>query len=280
MPSTRSPLSTRQLEELLEQRESGLLTWRFIPLSEVPSEFTPKDEREGRIFERFAGQSANKRKLAPFVFSMARRLATERCLGAGMRAGSSTVGTGLLRVGGIRVQAEQLWLHAETFDDLDCTAIAFIPALSTRGPNGFWLIERGPNHPLVKAFEGVSVWTHAYRDGRHCLVTSSAHPEEGSPETAETAEVFPSEEAAQEWADQLHEEDDQPDRDEWRLYPKLIQDREVLELLGCVDAFMPHGDEEFAVTSRGLAYCRVHGDATKVLTAQEIADELRKFAAA
>ena len=197
-----------------------------------------------------------------------------------MQAGSSTVGTGLLRVGGIRVQAEQLWLHTDTFNDLDCTAIAFIPALSTRGPNGFWLIERGPNHPLVKAFQDVSVWVHANRDGTHCLVTSSAHPAEGYPETAETTEVFPTKEAAQEWADQLYEEDDQVDRDEWRLAPKLIEGREVLQLLACIDAVIPHGDEEFAVTSRGLAYCRVHGEATKVLTAQEIADELRKLVAA
>lgn len=268
------PLET--VEGLVAQRESGHLTWRFVPLSEIPSAFTPKHERESRVVERFAEQSAMKRKLAPVVFSFARRLAAERSVGAPLEAGVST--GGLVKLGGIRVQAEQLWLGAYSLDELDCTAIAFIPALSVRGPNGFWLIERGPKHPLVKAFEGIHVWTHVGADGTFRPCTSSAHVEEGPHPTAETAEVFSSEAAAQEWATQLYEDDDQPDRDEWKLSPKLLQGREVLELLACVDAVSPYGDEEFALNARGLSYCRVFGEATKVLTAQEVADQLRKLA--
>ncbi len=268
------PLET--VEGLVGQLESGHLTWRFVPLSEIPPAFTAKHQREARVYERFAEQSAMKRKLAPLVFSFARRLAAERRVGAPLEAGMST--GGMVKVGGIRVQAEQLWLGAYSLDELDCTAIAFIPALSTRGPNGFWLIERGPNHPLVKTFEDVHVWTHVGPDGAFRPCTSSAHVKDGPHPTAETAEVFPTEAAAQEWASQLYEDDDQPDRDEWKLSPKLLQDREVLELLAYIDAVAPYGDDEFALNSQGLSYCQVFGEATKVLTPQEVADQLRKLA--
>lgn len=270
-------LSLEMVEELLEQRKSGWLTWQFIPLSEVPFDSATSNEGD-RVFERFAKQSAMKRKLAPIVFSFARHLAVERCVGAPLQAGSSLVGTGLVQAGGIRVQAEQLWLNAATFSEPDCTAIAFIPALSTRGPNGFWLIERGPKHPVVEAFEGVSVWTHANRDGTPCLVTSAAHVEGHREAEAQTVDVFSSQEDAQEWADQLYEDDHEPDRDKWKLSPKLLRGGEVLELLACVDAVVARSGDEFALARRGLAYAKVYGGASRVLTLQEVAAELRKLA--
>src|SRR5574337_845354 len=43
------------------------------------------------------------------------------------------------------------------------------------------------------------------------------------------------------------------------------------------DALMPFGEDEFAVSKRGLAYCQVHGDAKGVLTPEAIARELRRI---
>lgn len=265
------------VEHLVQEREGGRLMWRFVPLSEVPHVFEPRDENEAWTFELFAKQSAMKRKLAPLVFNLARRLAREREMGASLQAGASTVGSGTVTAGGVRVQAEKLWLHADSFNELDCTAVAFIPALSVRGPNGFWLIERGPKHRLVRMFEDVEVWTLASHDGAVCVVSSSAHGADGPPMDAQVADVFASEQVAQDWADQLYRDDDQPDRDEWRLSPKLLKGAQVLELLACVDALMPFGEDEFAVTKRGLAYCQVHGDAKGVLTPEAVASEMRRI---
>jgi hypothetical protein len=200
-------------------------------------------------------------------------------VGAALKAGFSQ-STGLLQAGGIRVHAEQLRLHADTFNELDCTAIAFIPALSTRGPNGFWFIERGPNHPLVKSFEGVSVWTHANTGGMPCVVTCTAHVNGEWEAEAQTVDVFASMKDAQESADQLYEGDESPDRDEWKLSTKLLRGCEVLELLACVDTVMTHDGEEFALTRRGLRYCQVYCDTKKALTLEEMAGELLKLSAA
>lgn len=219
-----------------------------------------------------------KRKLAPVVFSFARQLAAERSIGAQIELDSYP--GNFLKVGGVRIHVERLWLRADTLDELDCTGVVFIPALSTRGPNGFWLVERGPNHPLVQAFEGVRAWTHANSDGTPCLITAGAQDADGRMVEAETFEVFESEQQAQEWADVLYEDDDQEDRDNWRLTPKLLEGVQLLEVLACVDAVTPHVGEGFAITGRGLAYCLVHGEEQEVLAPAEVAHRLLRAAAA
>lgn len=270
-------LSLEKVDRLIGQLESGHLAWRFLPLSNIPTDWTPKHEREARVYEWLAEQSATKRKLAPVVLSFVRLIAAERSVGSPI----GVSGGGMVKVGGISVQAEQLSLGSCSLDELDCTGIAFIPALSTRGPNGFWLIERGPNHPLVKEFEDVQVWTHATPDGKFHVYSAAHAAANGFEEkSAETAEVFSNERVAQEWANQLYEDDDQPDRDEWKLSPKSIRGREVLELLASIDVVMPYGFEEFALNARGISYCEAFGEeaTTKELTPKEVADRLRRLA--
>lgn len=266
------------IEDLVRLREQGVLSWRFVPLSAIPHTLEPRNRWEERTLRLFSEQSAMKRKLAPVVFSFARQLAAERSIGAQIELDSYP--GNFLKVGGVRIHVERLWLRADTLDELDCTGVAFIPALSTRGPNGFWLVERGPNHPVVQAFDGVRVWTHANADGTPCLITAGAQGAEGRMVEAETFEVFESEQQAQQWADELYEDDDEEDRDERKLMPKLLEGAEVLEVLACVDAVTPHAGEEFATTRRGLAYCLVHGEEQEVLAPAEVAHRLREAAAA
>lgn len=140
------PLET--VEELTERLENGILKWRFIPLSElsrIPRKLSQEDERLYRVF---CDRSVKKKQLAPLAFALATQLADVNMGREQLQLCSSE--KALIRAGGVHVYAEQLTLAPDCLDSLGCCAVAFIPALSPRGPNGAWLIERGPNHPLVK----------------------------------------------------------------------------------------------------------------------------------
>ena len=46
-------------------------------------------------------------------------------------------------------------LRLAYLDSLSCSSIALIPHITRRGPNGIWIISRGPEHPLEKDFRDV-----------------------------------------------------------------------------------------------------------------------------
>lgn len=54
------------------------------------------------------------------------------------------------------------------------SSIAYIPELSEKGPNGFWVLERGPIHPLRKAVQGLAAW--AKTDVMGVLTVESSQP--------------------------------------------------------------------------------------------------------
>jgi len=47
---------------------------------------------------------------------------------------------------------------ATVLDRVDASRLLLVPHLSTRVPGGVWCLERGPEHPVVKAFESVELW--------------------------------------------------------------------------------------------------------------------------
>lgn len=43
-------------------------------------------------------------------------------------------------------------------DSLSCSQLVIVPHLSRRGPNGIWIIRRGRNHPIERAFTGLGAY--------------------------------------------------------------------------------------------------------------------------
>lgn len=273
--SEQDGLNLEQREMLAEMHEKGIFNWRFIPLSTVPQVLTPSEvqtsePREAWVLQCYGDRSAMRKTLLPVVLGFARQLAEQYCPGAKVQCGSGEE----IRVGGIQLQVGSLNLQTETLSSYDTTAVAFIPALSTRGPNGFWLIERGPNHPLVKALAGAQAWVHVDAQGELCLVNSVTFAEAGLEREAVLLEVFSSQQEAQEWANQLYEDDDHPDRDAFRSYPMLIEGQELLQAISGADVVQPYSDAHIPLTRRGERFCE--GDeAVSRPKAAQLATKLR-----
>ena len=50
-------------------------------------------------------------------------------------------------------------------DKVATSALVIVPHKTTRGPNGLWIIRRGPQHPLVKFFAPLSIYVAVAEDG-------------------------------------------------------------------------------------------------------------------
>lgn len=266
------------VNELVKQHELGVLAWRFIPLSELPHKFTPQADQQLARFLWYSQQGSNKSKLAPIVFAQAQQITMERHIGGSWYFPSSRAQAGQILIGGVRIHAESFWLTPWTLDQLDCTTVAFIPTLSTRGPNGFWIVERGANHRLVKTFEDVCVWTLVTSSGYPSLITLETYKDGVCVAEAQACDIFDSEDAAREYARESFEEMGDEATEADRLMPRRLCGREVLELLACVDVVTTNAGEDLPLNGRGFDYCRVHDESTRTLTPTEIADKFRLIA--
>lgn len=266
-------LSLETVEELTERLENGILKWRFIPLSElsrIPRKLGQEDERLYRVF---CDQSVKKKQLAPLAFALAKQLADVNMGREQLQLCSSE--KALIRAGGVHVYAEQLTLRPDCLDSLGCCAVAFIPALSPRGPNGAWLIERGPNHPLVKAFSSVTAWALAERDGTVVGVQFAATEDDGRQICVEGMELFASKEAAQDMENSFVCLDDQVGDDADKLVPRLLSGAQILGLMGGLDVLMLSDGDELPLTQDGLRYCRALGEpGMEIVFADQVAKRL------
>ena len=135
------------LEELLKLRRKGLIEWNFVPFSKnallpmLPSAFKHSEEYVARAIELEMAGKKTLQLLPPLTRAMRKiephgvwrsdygRLKNLWCGGTLLRFGHPHVST-------------------HSFDDEPrLWQLGIAPHLSARGPNGIWLIRRGPRHP-------------------------------------------------------------------------------------------------------------------------------------
>ncbi|WP_434569194.1 hypothetical protein [Pseudomonas sp. Z3-8] len=121
--------------------------------------------------------------------------------------------------------------------------LILIPHISGRGPNGAWIIRRGPEHPQRKALEG----RHAF------YLTTSGQPDtivycdELRYRPSEGIELFETHEEAQDFAAELAGDDLEESE------VSRAQGCELLALLGLVEILEIDG-KQLALTHRGSIY--------------------------
>ena len=153
-PSDAIPLRLTQLnttfehiDEVIKLLSDGVLESEYIPFS--PEFFDPlinHDEKYMLSAECYPPLGSATRKILPGIF----RVIEERDHFYRYEIKDRTE----LRCGGTDVRVGKPYLpHPELFDDLSLKAVALVPHLSAKGPNGVWFLRRGPNHPLVKSFD-------------------------------------------------------------------------------------------------------------------------------
>lgn len=155
------PLSLRQLafrdleqaEAVVDRIEARELVSHWVPLDAI----SPASEGWPRELRHFLRPNAHRlgrasSAILPYVLQwMATRVGAHA-----FRRGSGV--RGYVHVNGLRAHLGRPALDASALDRIDVSALVLAPHRSARYPEGLWVLERGENHPCVKAFEGLRAW--------------------------------------------------------------------------------------------------------------------------
>lgn len=137
-------------ENYLEDRKLGFITWSFTPLSAIE----PKAAFD--VFECLEGLPKKCAALPAYLEGFAVKKYPAAPTSWEPYYDAYAKGSLCIAMGFVP--------NLSPLDNPGISAIAVMPSLSTRGPNGVWLLERGPNHWLNKVVVGKSIF--AVKDGR------------------------------------------------------------------------------------------------------------------
>jgi len=259
-------------EAMLELHERNVLTWRFVPLEEVSDLLgnEPQSEDEREFFRLAQGSSvgADTKKLLPYVLAYVRRF------GPADRPWSMETATRLAHGGthfflAVPPAPDELM-------DLGCSQVVVTAHLNTRGPNGFWVIERGPSHPYMTAFEGCEAWVIADAHGAPAVMRATSGL--GAARPVASVDVFLCQADAEQFVE-VWNEDDPPEPGEARDV-KYIRGTAWLEVLTRCDVLAGGLPETVFSTGGWNRACRAgfEPDSLTRCTAEELAAVLRRSA--
>lgn len=228
-PTDEIPLRSEQLyagvedmEEVLERRKAGEISWRFIPIDRTDADPLPTPtEDESRVLRFMSYRGKKTRDLAPHILRYVRdrRLPMySRCISRSGAAELELEGT-FIAMGRPRIAHDQL-------DSLEFSRVALMPHFSQRGPNGIWELRRDEGHPFEVRMKGVAAYIHTTPAGlpsRSCCVGKFGTE-------CQLISVFTTREQAEERAAEEDEEFDVP------LTVARIEGSSLLETLSYVDA--------------------------------------------
>jgi predicted nucleotidyltransferase len=179
-PTDSLPLNLRQMRmydiEVAENSarlvEDGVLASQWTPLTDraaiAPSSW---DEEMSDAFERMkstAGKAT--REVLPYAFQFLSQVGA-------VRTHSWPSDPTDFAFGPIRVRVGRPLLDVSPLDELGTNAIVMVPHRSRRGPNGVWVLTRGPKHSSRPLFAKLAFWVNVDDRGRLPL----AHVYERSP---------------------------------------------------------------------------------------------------
>lgn len=158
-------LSWLKCESFNAKVRAGVLKSSFIPIHQVEAVFRDSCDKAQ---ERMLGLASlrlpeSQARMAPLVAGLFKHLAKTHLL---QGAPEFVPEMGVFQQGGVCVTVgEHLDPDFLALDNQRYTAMVYAPPLNKKGPNGFWLIERGAQHPLSKAFAQAQAWV-ATEDGQ------------------------------------------------------------------------------------------------------------------
>lgn len=137
-------------EALLADREAGRYEWTFIPLSAI----TPLEIPEGtaHVFESL---SKKKKALVPYLLGYE---ATRPLRFSQSKWEYPFSNRSPFQKDGMVFTLGGAFPDLDELDNPKCSEVLVMPELNTRGPNGIWRIERGPEHWLRKLVEDRSLF--------------------------------------------------------------------------------------------------------------------------
>lgn len=248
------------LEKLVQKRADGLIEWEFIELDQASLAPIPEaelTESEVRLLRLVDGWGRKSKSLLPALMRFMRE---REPLGVWDQDYMGEVST--IYCGGTQVRVGRPYpsIHGLFDGNLEFHRLALVPHMSARGPNGIWLIQRGPNHPDLAALAG----RHAYYladEGTPSLVTCGT--DHGD---IDLLELFTTEKRAQKEARFWSKEMEVP------VEVARATDTDLLQFLGLCDA-VSIDQEPYALNWTGRRYAEKEA----ISTVAEIAAALPRM---
>jgi hypothetical protein len=276
-PTDRIPLRLDQMsgsdiewaDSMLEGLEREELSWNFVPLKDLLVTGEPEAEsaENTALLHRVTNSrvGSDSKKLLPYLVSYARLSGKPQDRWRFERQTRLNYGRTAFFLG-----------VAPSLRDLNETGInevVVMPHLSMRGPNGLWVIKRGLQHPLVRAFEGCEGWTIS--DEQDNLVVGEwSQNEDGWRSYVKTAYVFNSEQAALEHIEEDCEVFNMKPSEERVRHLKGADFLEVLDSCEMLDGDL--STTVFSDRGKHQAQCSGYGDDDlTVCSIEELAAQFR-----
>jgi hypothetical protein len=155
--------TTEQVEKLIEAQATGTVQWQFIPFADIPLVFSPDDGAVMEATHRVSHKGRIQQELVPLILGFVTQRAKERQLHLDFKM-KQTQHSEYMSFNGVQFYVESAAFDVSDLESPNVSSLVFIPKPCKRGPNGFWVIERGPAHPLTKQADATSSWV-LVRDG-------------------------------------------------------------------------------------------------------------------
>jgi hypothetical protein len=146
LPLRREQFDCSDHECLVELYEKGLIAWEWVPSGSIES---PADDQAIEAFLKRYGRYAGKKTLEAMSAAV-RYLATKVPPASWDYYYDDPM---IIKMGGYHVVVGPIpYAAIGLLDSIAYSAVVVAPYKSRRGPNGLWIIARGPEHPLVRFF--------------------------------------------------------------------------------------------------------------------------------
>ena len=148
-------------DELLEQKKAGIIDWQWIDWEVLARMPVVEENIPRRRLEHIKAQRSS--KFGECLDALARLLSQDVPVWAWECYSAKD---GVLPTGGYAVAiSAQPSLYATYLNSISFHSLLIMPYKSKRGPNGVWLIKRGPNHPLSLMFNRITAYAKADVNG-------------------------------------------------------------------------------------------------------------------
>lgn len=235
-------MEPERLQALAAQEKEGLLEWEFVEFTTADFEPVPLEEISGRDRKllRIAPMMAKKSQvLIPAIIRLMKK--HERF---GIWESSDSY-RAKLDCGATALHLGRPVLPYSAFDnDPSVKQYVLIPHISAKGPNGAWIIRRGPNHPDTQALSN----RHAFYLGSPGSPETVAYRDLNRISSTEMLELFNTHEEAKEFAAMLDEGNGLPETEIGRA-----EGLDLISIFALVDV-VEIGDHQLAITRAGAAY--------------------------
>lgn len=154
------------LEKAVDLHKNGVLEWEFIPIDEamlqpIPVKGKGTPEHQLHLHTKDLGKKT--KELVPAVWRLTQEHESEPTWDSAEHEKATLIcGSTLIHIG-------RPALPLRIFDETSYQRLILIPHLTARGPNGAWLIRRGPNHPHWPMVENRTAYYVTYKGTpAHC----------------------------------------------------------------------------------------------------------------